>query len=293
MAVSAWAEFPDDWDDSIYTNTPGDDATNGMYYLPKWYYDIALTNTPQTHIDSLDEMTISSTNNFHLRPGGDGLIETGDDLTIIVGAGYTPYELKSGGDQSTFATKNAALYYAGDQTWTRSNEVATTEGNLTIGASTAVKIIAPTTIASNLVVTGTTQGYDAAATNQYPTLAQVQEGTNTLQVSINSLSNLVVATSFTPYQIPFATSNDIVLANGGWQYYAPTNTTTIYLPTAATNMAHSLRLDILAGTNSFTITNSGSSAVVLGTAYVTNSGVGALIFDKPYNSATWRAYTLP
>ena len=117
--------------------------------------------------------------------------------------------------------------------------------------------------------------------------------TNTLQTNINSLSNFVVNTSFHPYVIPFATSNDISLANGAWQYYAPTNTTTIYLPTAATNMGHSLRIDIYAGTNSFTITNSGSSAVVLGTAYVTNSGVGALIFDKPFNSATWRAYTLP
>lgn len=185
MATMVLAEFPDEWDGSIYTNTSGDDATNGNYYVPKFVIDIALTNTPQTRIYSDDEMEIVTTNNFHLRPGGDGLIETIDDFTVIVGGGYTPFELKGGGDQSTFSTKNAALYYAGVEAWTRSNEVATTEGNLTIGASTAVKIIAPTTIASNLVVTGTTQGYDAAATNQYPTLAQVQADTNTLQGNIN------------------------------------------------------------------------------------------------------------
>jgi hypothetical protein len=256
----------------------------------------AITNTPQTHIDSLDEMTISTTNNFHLRPGGDGLIETGDDLTIIVGAGYTPYELKADGDQSTFATKNAALYYAGTETWTRSNEVETTEGNLTIGASTAVKIIAPTTIASNLVVTGTVQAQDATASNHVPTKSQVDAGTNVLQGNINSLSNFVVGTSFDPYPVPFATSNNIALANGGWQYYAPTNTSTVYLPAAATNLGHSISIDFEPGTNSLTIATNGFCVVTLSTNPVFSiktSGSTKAVFYKPYNSPDWRGATLP
>ena len=111
--------------------------------------------------------------------------------------------------------------------------------------------------------------------------------------NINALSNFVINTSFSVYNIPYAVSNNINLTNGGWQYYAPTNTTTIYMPYASTNMGHSLRLDIFCGTNSFTIATNGFCVVKMGSAYVTNSGVGTLIFTKAYNWTNWSVYTMP
>ncbi len=105
--------------------------------------------------------------------------------------------------------------------------------------------------------------------------------------------------SYTPFIIPFSASNDIALANGNYQWYAPTGATTIYLPASATNQGHNFRLDINPGTNSFTLcTNNliyttnetigvGSSSLVIRTNATTS-----LIFDKAYNSVNWRVFGL-
>lgn len=36
--------------------------------------------------------------------------------------------------------------------------------------------------------------------------------------------------SFAPFSIPFAVSNDVEIADGAWQYYRPTNNSYLYLP---------------------------------------------------------------
>lgn len=102
-------------------------------------------------------------------------------------------------------------------------------------------------------------------------------------------------TSFTPYIIPFAESNNIVLANGSWQAYCPTSTTTIYLPAATTNEGHSLRIDIEPGTNSVTIATNGFVVVTLATnpVFTIKTTATGCIFDKPYHSADWKGASLP
>lgn len=110
-------------------------------------------------------------------------------------------------------------------------------------------------------------------------------------------SNLLVSgtTTYAPYIIPFATSNNIALTNGDYQYYAPTNTSTIYLPTIVTNETYSLRIDLQVGTNSFTIATNGFSPVILSTNpvfSVSTSAVTPVIFDKAYNSSNWYSWTM-
>ena len=110
----------------------------------------------------------------------------------------------------------------------------------------------------------------------------------------NAVMGMVISPTWNPYIVPYASNMLISLADGGWQYVNATGIVSwVSLPAAATNQGHSLRLDILKGTNSLTIYTNNLVTVTLGNAYVTNSGVGALIFDKPYNAAAWKAYTLP
>ena len=110
-------------------------------------------------------------------------------------------------------------------------------------------------------------------------------------------SNITAAssTTFSPYPIPFATSNNISLANGNCQYYAPTNTSTIYLPAVLTNQIYFLRIDLNVGTNSFTIATNGFARVFLSTNPVFSLSTNCttpVIFDKPYNATNWNAWTL-
>ena len=106
-------------------------------------------------------------------------------------------------------------------------------------------------------------------------------------------------TSFTPYVISYAVSNDIALANGNYQYYAPTNTTTIYMPTSDTNHAYSIRIDVNPGANSFSfgtnnlcfttndIIGMGASTIRIRTTETT-----PLIFDKAIYNVNWRVFSL-
>lgn len=111
---------------------------------------------------------------------------------------------------------------------------------------------------------------------------------------VTIVSNLFTAPTWTPYSIAFHASNNIVLANGSWQFYDVPSNTMIVLPAADSNLAHSLRLDIISNGKTVTIaTNSPNGIVDIGTAYVTNGVVGTIIFDKPMRSIPWKAYTLP
>ena len=124
--------------------------------------------------------------------------------------------------------------------------------------------------------------------------------TNTLNVTgglqVNG-SNVVAGseTTFVPYTIPFATSNNISLTNGNYQYYAPTNTTTIYMPDMPTNQSHYLIMDVYIDTNSFTIATNGFVSVLLSTNPVfsiyTNKTT-TLTFNKPYRCTNWFVWAL-
>lgn len=110
-------------------------------------------------------------------------------------------------------------------------------------------------------------------------------------------SNIAAAaeTTFTPYVIPFATSNNIALTNGNYQYYAPTNTTTIYMPDAPTNESQYLIMDIYIDAVSFTVATNGFIPVLLSTNpvfSVSTSDTTTLIFNKPYRSTNWYAWAL-
>ena len=107
--------------------------------------------------------------------------------------------------------------------------------------------------------------------------------------------------SFDAYTIPFATSNAISLANGNLQWYAPTNTTTIYLPTgSSTTQVHSVRIDVDPGVNSFTISTNNvlfTTNEVLGAGAsdvtIRTNGVSTpLIFDRAYGDVNWRVWGL-
>jgi len=101
-------------------------------------------------------------------------------------------------------------------------------------------------------------------------------------------SNRLTAVTWEPYTIPFAASNMINIALGSWQYYAPTDTTTIYLPDIPTNLGASLRLDIQKGAVSVTMATQNAD---MGGAYLTNAGIATLILDKAAYADRWRAYT--
>lgn len=102
--------------------------------------------------------------------------------------------------------------------------------------------------------------------------------------------------SFTPYIMTYALTQTVSLANGNYQYYHPTNITTLVLPSSPTNQFHSVLIDIDIGTNSFTInTNNvcfltndvigvGVSSLIIQTNGVTTS----LMFNKAYNNVNWR-----
>ena len=88
----------------------------------------------------------------------------------------------------------------------------------------------------------------------------------------------------TPYVISFAASQNVSIANGAWQLYAPTSTTTLYMPDltsyGATSNMVSIRIDCIPEANSFTIAT--NNQVVLATDFsVTNSVRGTRVFfDK-------------
>ncbi len=122
---------------------------------------------------------------------------------------------------------------------------------------------------------------------------------NYMQTNGNAIALTNFAVSSSPYTITFATSNDISLANGNLQYYAPTNTTTIYLPASVTTLVHCLRIDVEPGTNSFSFGTNNlyyttNTSIGVGSSDITirTNGPTTLLFDKAYNSAYWRVFNL-
>jgi len=97
-----------------------------------------------------------------------------------------------------------------------------------------------------------------------------------------------VPTVFYPPAISYAVSNNIT-TNNAWEYYAPTNTTTIYFPTLDSTSACSKRIDFSIGANSLTI-NTNNVTLLPGFA-ITNSGVTPAVFDKAVGTTMWVGYT--
>ena len=131
------------------------------------------------------------------------------------------------------------------------------------------------------------RGADVTQTNNFNFTGTLQKDGSNVLIGGNAV--------LTPYIIPFATSNNISLINGNYQYYAPTNTSTIYLPAVLTNMTYYLRIDLFTDTNSFTISTNGFAPVILSTNPVFNvstSGITPCVFDKPYNSSNWYGWAL-
>lgn len=141
---------------------------------------------------------------------------------------------------------------------------------------------------------------EAAVVIDYQVDYRVVPTINNIPIAtINNISNLINSTSYTPYSIPFATSNNIVLTNGNFQFYAPTNTTTIYMPNADTNQAHSVRIDIYQLSNYFSISSNNvyfGTNEVLGvnadSVSIRTNGTTSLLFDKAVYNPNWRVFKL-
>ena len=137
------------------------------------------------------------------------------------------------------------------------------------------------------------RGADITQTNNYTFNGSVNFNGSLQKQGTNILTD--TATLSPSYIIPYALSNNISFANGSYQYYSPTNTSTIYLPAVLTNMAYSLRIDLYPGTNSFTVATNGFAPVILSTNpvfSVSTNAVTPAIFDKPYNSSNYNGWTL-
>ena len=118
---------------------------------------------------------------------------------------------------------------------------------------------------------------------------------NTFLNAANQTNNV----SFTPYVISFAMSNDISLVNGNYQYYRPTNTTTIYLPANNISQLCALRIDVYPGTNSFSFgtnnlcfTTNNSPGVGASTISIRTNETTGLIFDRAVSNTLWRVWSL-
>ena len=116
--------------------------------------------------------------------------------------------------------------------------------------------------------------------------------------SAYGLTNFPV--SFSPYVIPYASSNNVSPSNGTYQYYQPTGISTMYFPTAyATNVAWGFVLDVKVNTNVYAFTIF-TNNVCFGTNDYPGNGVTAflntirtndvstLTIYKAYNSINWR-----
>ena len=120
-----------------------------------------------------------------------------------------------------------------------------------------------------------------------------QTGTNA------PIAYLTAQPSYTPYLVAYALTNTIDIANGNYQYYAPTNTTTLLMPAGVTNQMYSLRIDVEPGTKSFTLgtnnvlfTTNDVLGVGASTITIRTNAVTPLLFDKAFNSVNWRVYSL-
>jgi hypothetical protein len=105
--------------------------------------------------------------------------------------------------------------------------------------------------------------------------------------------------SFTPYIVTFAISNQINLTNGNYQYYAPTSATTIWMPDMPSNFGYSFRIDVNPGTNSFSFgtnnlcfTTNDVIGVGASTIRIRTNEATPLVYDKAYNSTNWRVINL-
>jgi hypothetical protein len=152
-------------------------------------------------------------------------------------------------------------------------------------------------------------GKDAVGTNQYPTKAQVDAGTNVVQASINSLSNSFSGTSRFPFLDTTSGSNNISLANGLcptvntndytryiWQILTPTSNVTYYPPTGAVELAISLRLDVCPGTNTAVVATNGFCPVYACTNPAVTlypSATNRLLLEKPYGATSWIMWQMP
>ena len=107
-----------------------------------------------------------------------------------------------------------------------------------------------------------------------------------------AVSNYFNSASFTPYTIPWASSNALDLSNGNYQWYEPTNTTALWFPESNTNQGHVIRIDFNPKASSLTLTGSVGTVTFATGFSITNSGTTATIFSKPKYSTIWKGTML-
>jgi hypothetical protein len=220
---------------------------------------------------------------YRYEPITSNLYEWGEAAASnLVAAGSTPVLSPWSIPVSSIAT-NIPFYIA-----SRIKHVAGSQTNLIIGVGSNYPSLVSFTVPASVF----TEGYEKLDGSTGPHTGNEDMGGNLL-------TNAQFEARGIPYTVPFATSNDISTAYS-LQYYAPTNTTTIYLPAANTNYSYSIRLEVNPGTNSFSIyTNSG---VLFTTNDVLGVGSGevripttmssVLLLDKPKYNNKWRVWGL-
>jgi hypothetical protein len=107
---------------------------------------------------------------------------------------------------------------------------------------------------------------------------------------IIALSNFVVSTSFRPYVSTTIGSNNILLANGYWQIFAPTGNATYYPPTGVVDVAICFRADVCTGTNTIVIATNGFCIVYPCTNPVVTlypNATNRFLFEKPYGDVNY------
>lgn len=98
-----------------------------------------------------------------------------------------------------------------------------------------------------------------------------------------------LSASVTPYAIGYAATVTVSRANGAWQSYRPTNTTTIAIENGGTGTVDSVRLDLWAGTN--TVTFATNNVTYADFTAATNATT-ALLYDSRLWHTDWSAFVL-